>query len=186
MIQSRIYAPTLEHHREALALVGRFRAKKAVTPIAATAIIMLAYWWWKSGFALPFVFDWFDLAFLVVVNAGIQTYSHFSRRDEAKMKVELRELDTDNHGPQYYRASLKGLEWWWFGIGEQIEWSQFDRYKVTDELLIVANARTGGYWALPRADLGPDLTSALVDILREAGAKEVVRRPRGPLINQPT
>ena len=186
MIQAKIYAPTLEHHKEALSLVGRSRATSALKKTAAVGALMFAYLWWRSDFAFPLLVRWIDLLVAVTLAAGGEVYSYFSRSGEAKMKAYTHKLDTDKHGPNHYRASIQSLDWWWLGFHERVQWGHFDRFKLTDELLIVAKSHTGEYWALLRADLGPDLVPAVVDVLRQAGAKEVAGRRLSPPSNQPT
>jgi hypothetical protein len=186
MIQAKPYAPTFEHHQEALDVVKASRVRRAVTGTVLSIVLILGIAWWRSGFTFPFTPDWIDISIGILGAAVTQMSSYFDRKNRAKSNLELQELDTKEMGQRYYRADRNGLEWWWFNAHDRIEWSHFDSYKVTDELLVVARARSGHYWALPRADLGPDLLAALIDILRQGGAKEVAQRPVASVVGQPT
>ena len=186
MIQAKIYAPTFEDHREAVELTKPSRARGILKKTIIFAICMLIYLAWKSDFAFPIAFDWSALIVPLLVTAGIDLYYFFDTKHEAKNNLEIEQLDNRQLGPRHYRATSKGVEWWWSNHHAVDEWLGFDRYRLTEDLLIVASSRSRGYWVLPRGELSPDLTASILESLRQAGAKEVAGRRLSPPLNQPT
>ena len=183
MIQAKIYAPTLEDHRQAVRLTKRSRATSLLEKTAIVAVCMLIVMAWESNFAFPIAVDWSDLIVPFLIALGIDFYVFFDAQSEAKNRFETDESDNEQLGPRHYRATSKGVEWWWSTHHDLDEWAAYDRYTVTDKQLIVAQSKTGIYWILPRQDLSPQLLETVIGTLRRSGAKEVANRMRAARID---
>jgi hypothetical protein len=173
MIQAKIYAPTLEHHLEAVQLTKRSRAKNIFEKTVIVAICMVIVVAWSSDFAFPPKVDWSDLIVPLLLTVGFDLYYFWDSQREAKNRFETEESDNKQFGPRHYRATPQGVEWWWSNHHDIDEWTDFDRYRLTGDLLIVAWSQSGGYWVLPRNELSPQLLTTVIDTLRQSGAKEV-------------
>ncbi|MXO59603.1 hypothetical protein GRI89_08620 [Altererythrobacter salegens] len=180
------YEPTEAHHSAAIGLISRHRRQRVLRKLVWTAAFYLVLLAWRSDFDFPPRFHLADIFMAMAIFAGSEIWWFFDKTGAAKAKLFTQELDQKKLGPMRYRVDLNRLEWWWQEHHDNEDWESVDRYRLTDDLLIVAHSRRGGYWALPRSDIGPDLVSDLIEKFEQIGLECMPESGKLPLAQHST
>jgi len=173
-MQAKIYAPTVEERKQALQIAKRFPARRILVHLGLVSAVALAYAWYRTDFALPFRPNPLDVAVGLVTTLILEVVAHIRKTDRAELDLFLEEEDFKAFGPLLYRLTEDGLDWWRGGERGSLGWSAFDKFRLTENhLLLAVSGRADCYWVCRRAEVGEPLLARVLAGLEQHGVMQV-------------